>query len=209
MKQVKDILSRAQLGKDKFFIFLLAGILLFVIAIPVDKETSKSNQENEADTGVDKQSNGEFMQDGEALQGDTSTISYAKQLEKALEETLCFMDGVGAVKAMVTLKSSKEQVVEKDIPNRRNSVTETDAEGGNRNTLEAENEETTIYMTDADGKTLPYVVKELEPQIEGVMIVAQGGANATVSKNITEAIQALFGIEAHKIKVVKMKGNTP
>mgnify|MGYP006875711212 CR=1 FL=1 len=38
-----------------------------------------------------------------------------------------------------------------------------------------------------------------------VTVVAQGGGNAVVQKNITDVIQALFGVEAHKIKVVKMK----
>ena len=50
-----------------------------------------------------------------------------------------------------------------------------------------------------------YVSKIREPSIEGVTVVAQGGGNAVIQKNITEVIQALFGIEAHKIKVVKMK----
>ena len=46
--------------------------------------------------------------------------------------------------------------------------------------------------------------KTLAPQIEGVLVLAQGGDNAVVSANITEAVMALFGIEAHKIKVMKM-----
>ena len=41
--------------------------------------------------------------------------------------------------------------------------------------------------------------------VEGVSVVAEGGDSALVQKNISEVIQALFGIEAHKIKVVKMK----
>jgi stage III sporulation protein AG len=41
--------------------------------------------------------------------------------------------------------------------------------------------------------------------VEGVSVVAQGGGDSQIQKNITEVIQALFGIEAHKIKVVKMK----
>lgn len=49
------------------------------------------------------------------------------------------------------------------------------------------------------------MVKEVSPVIEGVSVVAQGGGNPLIQKNITEVIQALFGIEVHKIKVVKMK----
>ena len=35
--------------------------------------------------------------------------------------------------------------------------------------------------------------------------MAEGGADAGVRKNISEAVEALFGLDAHKIKIVKMK----
>ena len=40
-------------------------------------------------------------------------------------------------------------------------------------------------------------------EIEGVVVIADGGDNAVVVQNITEAVQALFGVEAHKIKIMK------
>ena len=40
--------------------------------------------------------------------------------------------------------------------------------------------------------------------IRGVLVVAQGGGDPVIVQNITEAVMALFGIEAHKIKVMKM-----
>ena len=45
--------------------------------------------------------------------------------------------------------------------------------------------------------------KELTPEIAGVLVVADGGDNAVVVKNITDAIRALFGVEAHKIQIMK------
>ena len=44
------------------------------------------------------------------------------------------------------------------------------------------------------------------PKVSGVLVVAQGGGNETIQQEMKEAIMALFGIEEHKIKVVKMKG---
>ncbi|MGN0422485.1 MAG: stage III sporulation protein AG, partial [Lachnospiraceae bacterium] len=38
---------------------------------------------------------------------------------------------------------------------------------------------------------------------EGVVVLAEGGDNAVVKQNITEAVQALFGIDTHKIRVMK------
>ena len=37
------------------------------------------------------------------------------------------------------------------------------------------------------------------------LVVAEGAGKGTVSHSIVEIVQALFGVEAHKVKVVKMK----
>lgn len=39
--------------------------------------------------------------------------------------------------------------------------------------------------------------------VEGVAIIAEGGGNAVVTRNITEVVQALFDVDSHKIKVIK------
>ena len=36
-----------------------------------------------------------------------------------------------------------------------------------------------------------------------VIVIAEGGDNPVVIENITEAVQALFGVDTHKIKVMK------
>lgn len=50
-----------------------------------------------------------------------------------------------------------------------------------------------IVTYESDGKTA-----------EGVIIVAKGGDNGTVVTQITDAVEALLGLPAHKIKVLKM-----
>ncbi len=42
-----------------------------------------------------------------------------------------------------------------------------------------------------------------DENVEGVAIVAEGGDNAVVVRNITEVVQALFNVDSHKIKVIK------
>ena len=63
-----------------------------------------------------------------------------------------------------------------------------------------------VYRSDGS-RNEPYVVKTLAPQIEGVLVIAQGAGNGTVSRTIVEIAQALFGVEAHKVRVVKMGTN--
>lgn len=108
-----------------------------------------------------------------------------KKMEERLKDLLQSMDGVGEVTVMITWKSSEEVVVEKDMV--------------------SECQENTVYRTESDGTRTPYVIMSRSPEVEGVTVVAEGGGNGYVQKNITEVIEALFGIDAHKIKVVKMK----
>lgn len=184
--------------KDQLVILLLFGVLLLVIAIPV--EPKKENQGEK-----------ETVQEGEsALEGTKEILSadsYERQQEERLKEVLEKVEGVGRVEVMITLRASSQKVVEKDAPSRSQRVEESDSQGGNRTTQENEREETTVYEEGNDGIRTPYVIQELEPMVEGVIVIAEGGGNPAVKQNILEAVQALFPVEAHKIKIMKMEGS--
>ena len=48
------------------------------------------------------------------------------------------------------------------------------------------------------------VFSEGKTKVEGVVVVAEGAGSATVDKNILDVVMALFDVEVHKIKIVKM-----
>ena len=48
------------------------------------------------------------------------------------------------------------------------------------------------------------VFNDKKEKVEGVVVVAQGAGNATIDKNILDVVMALFDVEVHKIKIVKM-----
>jgi len=197
--------------RDNLIIIILSGVLLLIIALPTtDSGTDRTgddesgflwegnNQNAESQTG----SQGLNSENIEYING-VSSDDYARQLETRLRELLSEIDGVGQVQVMITIRSSEELVVEKDEPVSRSNTIENDSEGGTRNVYESESNETTVYRSSGSDSE-PYVVKTLTPRVEGVVVVAEGAGTGTISKNITEAVQALFGIEAHKVKVVKM-----
>lgn len=200
-KLIKRFGGFKNLKKDQLFIILLVGILLFVISLPTgDKESSLWKDESKNDSESE-----EKITVSESAYNLEDNRSYVEELENKLKSVLMQVAGVGNVRVMITLESSAETVVEKDIPNTRNTSSESDSAGGTRTSMDLTSTEETVYVTNESGTQVPYVVKEMEPQIKGVVIVAQGGDNPLVITSITEAAQALFQIEAHKIKVMKMK----
>ena len=46
-----------------------------------------------------------------------------------------------------------------------------------------------------------------DTQVEGIVIIAEGGGDAVVVRNITEVVRALFDVDSHKIKVIEKKQN--
>lgn len=179
-------------GKDQLLILVLVGLLLAVIAIPVEKKgtADEISREKEMNSGMmgnssvdDKLGSGMSGGEDESL---SDLEKYEAQTEQKLEELLSTVDGAGQVRVMLTWEGSSERQVEKDRISNADSV-----------------EEETIYQENDSGK-YPYVVSWTNPKVTGVLVIAEGGGNTKVKAEILEAVQALFGIEPHKIKIMKM-----
>lgn len=178
-----------EIRKEQWILLLLAGILMMTVLFPSEK--------NNVLTGTDAK---ETKDETSADSNDSEEI---QKLEKKLEQILERMDGAGEVSVMITEAVSRENVVEKDRPYTLSSSEDGSESGEKNRTNQESREEVTVFEKDSGGKEQPFVAKTLAPQIEGVLVLAQGADHAVVSKNITEAVMALFGIEAHKIKVMK------
>ena len=190
--------SLKNLRKDQLLIMLLTGILLMVIAVPAGKK--KENMSSASNDNTGKSVNG--------TSAGTDEEAYTAYLE---DRTLSQIEGAGEVKVMITLKSSAEKVLDKDTESDQETVTEEDSQGGIRQSSKTSKKENTVYRTDSEsnsqGSGSPYVSKELSPKIEGVVVIADGGENAVVKENISSAVQALFDIEPHKIRIMKKQTN--
>ena len=189
MQDFMQKIKEKKLKRSDWLILVLAGILILIIALPTD--TKKKKQAEEAKENISKENN---------------TMEASKdEIERKLEDILEKIDGAGDVKVMITYQDSGTQVVEKDKNTSENSLEESDSTGGVRSTKEQQLQESTVYE-EADAGNTPFVSKELLPKVEGILIVASGGDNQKVKQNISEAVLALFQVEAHRIKIVKMSG---
>lgn len=168
--------------KERILILLLAGVLLLVIVIPTGQE------------------GGETTVAGDSVQIVPEDAGRTKEeaLEQRLAAVLAQADGIGKVEVMITLKSDGRQIVEKDVEKQQ------DIQGEEKQAGSSSRRETTVLQKDAKGDESPFISKSEAPEIEGVLVMAQG-ADAVMVNEITEAAMALFGIEAHKIKVMKME----
>ena len=163
---------------------LLAGLLLLVIALPTGGGSTGGTEEAKTEDTA------RTAADADSLE------AYTRNLEERLSETLSKVQGVGEVSVMITLSSTGEKVVEKD----RETSSEQSGDGDSQNSTRSSSSETTVYTGDSQ---TPYVSRELVPRIEGVAVIAQGGDDPVTVEAITEAVEALFGVEPHKIKVMK------
>lgn len=204
-KWVRDRDLRKWLKRDNLIILVLSGILLVVLALPSEDREKGSDAAQKIEPGAAQGQNPAQRQKTD--EGDGEIISeeeYAARLEKRLTETLSKVEGVGRVQVMITLKSSQELVVEREETVKRSATNESDTQGGSRVVSQVETGETVVYRSEGTDST-PYVVKTLPPQIEGVIVVAQGAGTGTVNRTVTAIVQALFDVEAHKVFVVKME----
>ena len=188
--------SKQMTAKEKWMLFLLSGVLLAVIFFPTGEKNT--NALIESKEGAKQQQGGsEFISAGNGM----SLNQYEIYLSGQLEEILSEMDGAGKVQAWVTLAGSSEKVLVQERDYEESLLQEADSVGGTRTEEKNDMHENDIKNSRGD----PYVVKTLQPEVEGVLVIAEGAGNSVVKKNISEAVEVLFGIDAHRIKVAKKK----
>ncbi|MDD6208473.1 MAG: hypothetical protein PUB10_08150 [Clostridiales bacterium] len=186
-----------QIGAGKILMIALSGLVLIVLSLPGTGQKSQNVSENKNNEQTESS-----LSSGKDW---CSTEDYKEQMESELEEILENADGISHVKVMITLAGSREEVVLKDTPCSQESSSVSGNEN-QENSSQVSSEETTVLTEKEDGSTSPYVLKVEKPDVEGILIIADGVENAETVTQITEAAEALFGIPVHKIKVMK-RGN--
>jgi stage III sporulation protein AG len=126
-------------------------------------------------------------------------------IEIKMKSILSKIDGAGEVDVMITYVSGAEIVPAVDLKKSDSSTQEKDTGGGTRNVDQHDYESEIVYYEKTDGCKTPVVIKDLQPVIKGVIVVAKGGDNPQVKEKLTKAVQVLVDIPVHRIQVFKSK----
>lgn len=127
----------------------------------------------------------------------TRPDSGSDDLENRLENILTQIKGVGEVDVMITYESSTE-VIPASNTTKSNQVTEEkDAQGGTRTTTQEDMTENIVTTNNND----LMVIKEIKPQIRGVVVVAEGAGDIRVKSELIEAVRTVFQVPAHRVMV--------
>lgn len=133
----------------------------------------------------------------------TEEEPYGETIESKLEKEFAKIDGVGRVEVIVTMKTKGEIILNKDKPYNSTNITEKDNQGGNRDSNEVQQQEATVLIKRSDGSEEPMIVKELLPEVSGILIIAEGGDSPIVKNNLINASKVLLDLPAHRIEVMK------
>ena len=147
--------------RDNLLILVLLGVLLFIIALPVKKEdpaatgtgTEITEQYN---AGILTSSGQQNVAQQDTVYVGTQAVTagsmeeYAAYLEEKLKKMLESVRGVGEVEVMITLESSEERIVEKDMTAERSQTEEQDSAGGTRTVSSSNTGYQTVYQESPD-----------------------------------------------------------
>jgi len=125
-------------------------------------------------------------------------------LEERLKEMLEKMVGVGRVDVMITVESTEEKVVERNMSTSENTTDESDRNGGKRHITTVTSDGQVVLYQASDGQQ-PLITKVINPRIRGVLIVAEGAEDAAVRKLIIQAVEKGMNVVPTRISVVPSK----
>jgi len=181
-----------EIGVKKMLQNLLIVVVVAVIVVIVSSTFFENKSDNRNSV------KGEDIELNEELNFKTT---YEEQLESRLKSILQQINGVGEVSIMITLKVGNEIVPATNIIETESQTDEKDSGGGTRAILQKSVDRKIVLRDNPGTEDQPLIVKEIMPEIKGVIVVAEGAGHPAIEAQITEAVQTVLGIPAFRVKV--------
>ena len=202
---IRSVLKSSNNRIYKLLLILLAGVCMLIIVWPSggsgplgtegsgagSGSAGVSGDRGTEGSGAGSDSVGAGSATGENYMNEVST--YTESLEKRLATVIESMDGISDVQVMITVKDNGQRVALKD-----RSTSQSDSGEASQSSVTED-----TVLEDVEGQSTPYVTRYMQPEVEGVVICCRGAENAETTLKITNAVQALFDVQAHKIVILE------
>lgn len=191
IKKIKTHLETMNNKKNiNNLIIILLGSVIALIVVNVFSDTK----------GIEKD---EITSKKEVNYSVNSEDQYGVYLERKLEKILSELKGVGKVSVMVTLESSVEKIAANNTVKTTENSIEEDSEGGRREVIREEISTENVTKGSNEGLM---VLRELNPSVQGVIVVAGGASDATVRESLYEAVKTVLNIKGNRVQIFSNEG---
>jgi len=133
----------------------------------------------------------------------SQTQKYKNDLESRLKTILSKVKGAGNVYVEVTLSGSiiNKYAVNSDV--HESKTDEYDNGSVKKSSLQTQKKEDALMVNSSSSSTeRPVIIGEELPKVEGVLIVAEGAFDSKVKMELSQAVEALLGVEPHRVMVL-------
>ncbi len=194
-KLKKENLQKLNLSKKttaNLIIVFCIGLALIIIA--------DFYRDMRADGNAEESLYNESTQTETGTKSDTAS-DYVRGLENDLSSILSKIQGAGRVSVMITLKGGTEIIPAKDESISDKVTNEKDTSGGTRIINEKTTDDKVVFTAAQGGNSKPLIIKEVNPEIKGVIVVAEGAKDSKVKLKISQAVQTVLDIPAYRVTV--------
>jgi stage III sporulation protein AG len=129
-----------------------------------------------------------------------------EELENRLAAILSAVDGAGSVQVNVTLKSGAEQVYAQNINKQDQTIQEKDQGSGNSTTNVVNEQDNLVLLQSASGANEPVVIREMHPEIAGVLVLAEGANNPGLREKLIQAVETVLDVPSYRVMVLPKGG---
>lgn len=129
---------------------------------------------------------------------------YCQKTQQKILDLVSSIRGVGEVQVWVTLESGAEYLYLQEETRSRDSSRDVDAQGASI-TRERDDTEKSYLLIDRGGEEQPLLQKQIEPTIQGVVVVCQGAQDPQVTEQVVGAVSCALGIGSNRVYVAQMR----
>ena len=134
-----------------------------------------------------------------------TTEEYAAQLEEKLQRLISSIQGVGTTQVMVTMEHGVEYVYAQQEKSSTDKKLEPGSEeSGERLDYKYNVEYSYVFVDNGYGDKQPLLRTELQPKVQGVVVVCEGADDIRVEQSITNVVTTALHIPTTRVCVVKI-----